>query len=70
MAAKSFMSARKTVVFTTSAMEPPAASTMALPFVSDCFVCAETSSGMTPVAGSMGSWPETKTREPALVACE
>ena len=29
----------------TSAMEPPAASTMALPFVSDCFVCAETSSG-------------------------
>ena len=68
MAAKSPMSARNTVVFTTLAVLRPAASRMAARFLSDWAACAEIPSGTLPVAGSTGIWPDTKTNEPASMA--
>ena len=59
-AAKSDMSARKTVVFTISARVKPAAVRMALMFLKTCAVCSLIlPSTNRPVAGSMANWPET-----------
>ena len=60
----------KTVVFTTFSIPRPAAARIAFAFVSDCRVCASVPSGKAPVAGSMGSCPDTNTSPPASTACE
>ena len=71
MAAKSFMSARNTVVLTTAPMLVPAALRMAFRLFRDCWAWALTSpSTMAPVLGSMGTWPETKRRSPIWMAWE
>ena len=56
------MSARKQVVFTTWAVELPAASSTAFTFSSDWRDCASIPSGISPVFGFTGSWPETNTK--------
>ena len=63
-AAKSPMSARKQVVFTTLSRVTPAASRMAPTFLQLCSACAAMPSGIAPVAGSTGIWPEVMTRSP------
>ena len=72
MAAKSFMSARKTVVRTTSLEKsrPPAVSSAPM-FSSTRRVCAAMSPVTSaPVAGSMGTCPETNSNWPARRADE
>ena len=60
IAAKSPISASRTVVFTTLSIPEPASSRIDFILVSDCLVWASTPpSGNAPVAGSMGSWPDT-----------
>src|SRR5690606_28614065 len=69
MAAKSFMSARKTVVLTTFVSELPAASRIARRFSITRSVCAATPPcTISPVAGSSGIWPAVNTRLPATMA--
>ena len=70
--AKSPRSARKTVVLTSRSSPLPAASRIARRFAKTCSVCSAiespTSSAWLGLAAP--SWPETKTRPPALIACE
>ena len=70
MAAKLFMSLRKTVVLMTLSMPLPAFSRMAFTLVRDWRVWPAMSAGNAPVAGSMGSWPEVNTRLPAAMPWE
>src|SRR6185295_2010256 len=65
------MSARKTVVLTTFEKESPAASRSNPTFSSARRVCAAMSpSTRVPVAGFIGTWPDTKSREPERSAGE
>lgn len=69
MAAKSFISERKTVVFITLARLMPASSRIAFAFVSDWRVCSLMPPGAnSPVAGSMGSCPDVITSPFASMA--
>ena len=69
--AKSFMSSRYTVERTTASNEVPAAVRISPMLRKTRCVCAEMSpSTRLPVAGSIGTWPETKSRLPALMAWE
>src|SRR3712207_3075749 len=62
MAAKSFMSRRKTVVLITDCSDAPARASTAERLRSTRSVCAATSpSTSSPVAGSSGIWPAVKT---------
>ena len=64
-AAKSAISARKHVVFTTLSIPEPAASKIAATFLQLCSSCAAISGPATsPVAGSTGICPEEKTKSP------
>jgi acyl-CoA synthetase (AMP-forming)/AMP-acid ligase II len=67
-AAKSAMSARKMVVFTTRSKLLPAASSTAARFANERSACAATPSARSPVAGSAPSWPAVKTRPAAATA--
>ena len=67
-AAKSFTSARKIVVFTTSSKLSPAASRTDWRLRSERSAWASTPSASSPVAGSSPSWPEQKTRSPLRIA--
>ena len=65
------MSARNTVVRTTCSKEAPPAFRISPMFWKTRCVCAAMSPSMTlPVAGSIGTWPETNSSEPARIACE
>lgn len=67
--AKSASSRRMNVAWTTSSSVAPAAFRIASTLRRHCRVCSSTVSPTTsPVAGSNGPWPETKTRPFALVA--
>ena len=62
IAAKSFMSARYTVVFTTCSKPTPAAASTCCRLAKTCRVCAAISpSTSCPVCGSSGIWPEQNT---------
>ena len=69
MPAKSFRSAKKTVVFTTRSIELPAASRTAFRFCRTLSVWAVMSPSTSfPVAGSAGTKPEQYTMPPAFTA--
>ena len=59
--AKEPMSFRYTVTFRTLSMDDPDASTTFLRFSSACLACAAAPSGILPVEGSTGIWPDTYT---------
>src|SRR5688572_21951986 len=65
------MSARYTVVRRTWSKEVPAASRIPARFRNTrCVGTVMSPSTITPLAGSSGIWPETKSSEPARIACE
>src|SRR5690606_12195968 len=71
MAAKSAMSRRNTVVFTTSEKPRPAASSTAARLANTLSVCSVIPPLTTSmVAGSRAIWPAVKRKPPALTACE
>src|SRR6266702_6660747 len=71
MPGKSVRSCRKTVVLTSLSSPDPASSRIARKFAKTCSVC----SSIDPPEGSLSpgfsaSWPETKTKPLATIACE
>ena len=69
-AAKSAISARKHVVFTTLSIPEPAASKIAATFLQLCSVCAVIPSGTSPLAGFTGICPDVKTSPFVINHCE
>lgn len=62
---------KRTVVFATFSSELPLASTTAFILARACFACSSISPSTTFMeSGFNGTHPETKTRLPALMACE
>ena len=64
------MFCRNTVVLITLSMVRPAFSRMAFTLVRDWRVWAVMPSGMAPVAGSTGIWPEVISSAPQSIAWE
>eukprot|EP00306_Pavlova_sp_CCMP459_P020614 CAMPEP_0185551098 /NCGR_PEP_ID=MMETSP1381-20130426/24006_1 /TAXON_ID=298111 /ORGANISM="Pavlova sp., Strain CCMP459" /LENGTH=90 /DNA_ID=CAMNT_0028163933 /DNA_START=507 /DNA_END=779 /DNA_ORIENTATION=+ len=65
------MSARSTVTLTTSFMEQPPASMMAFMFSNTVLVCTSmVAPENSPVLGSKGIWPDTKSSPLVFTACE
>ena len=65
------MSARKQVVFTTLSNEVPLASRIAPTLATLWRACSSmVAPAISPVAGSMGIWPEVNSRFPTDTACE
>ena len=69
-AAKSAISARKQVVFTTLSIPEPAASRIAATFLQLCSVCAAIPSGTSPLAGFTGICPYVITKPFVINPCE
>src|SRR5215475_10874682 len=68
MVAKSSTLRYMMVVFTSVAVDAPAAVRMALRLLRASRVCASIPSGISPVAGSIPAVPEQKTKPPATMA--